>query len=81
MIHPEDASRLGIADGDWTIVESRRGKIRIKAEVTPVIRRGCLYVPGGWAEANYNELAIADVIDPLSSQANYMTCLGRIRKG
>ena len=81
MIHPEDASRLGIADGDWTIVESRRGKIRIKAEVTPVIRRGCLYVPGGWAEANYNELAIADVIDPLSSQSNYMTCLGRIRKG
>ncbi len=80
MVCPEDAARLGISDGDWTVVESPRGRIRIKAEVTPVIGSGTLYVPGGWAQANFNELAIDEVIDPLSSQSNYMMCLGRIRK-
>jgi anaerobic selenocysteine-containing dehydrogenase len=80
MIHPDKAAELGIEHGDWTVVESPRGGIRIKAEVTRVIGPNCLYVPGGWAEANYNELGIDDAIDPISSQANYMMCAGRIRK-
>jgi len=80
MIHKNKAAELNIADGDWVVVESPRGRIRIRAEVTPAIRPEWLYIPGGWAEANYNELGIDAVIDPLSSQANYMTCLGRIRK-
>jgi len=80
MIHPDKAAELGIQHGDWTVVESPRGSIRIKADVTLAIGPNCLYVPGGWAEANYNELGIEDVIDPISSQSNYMMCAGRIRK-
>jgi anaerobic selenocysteine-containing dehydrogenase len=80
MIHPDDASRLGIKNGDWTIIESPRGHIRIKAEVTQVVMPTMLYIPGGWEEANFNELGIDDVTDPISSQPNYMMCLGRIRK-
>lgn len=80
MIHPDRAAELGISHGDWTIVESPRGSIRVKAEVTHAVSPNCLYVPGGWAEANFNELGIDDVIDPISSQANYMMCAGRIRK-
>jgi anaerobic selenocysteine-containing dehydrogenase len=30
-IHPETAARLGIADGDWAWIETRRGRIRQKA--------------------------------------------------
>ena len=80
MINPKKAAELGIGERDWTIVESPRGGIRIKAELNRAIRPEWLYVPGGWNEANYNELGIDKAVDPVSSQANYMTCLGRIRK-
>ena len=70
-VHPERARDLGISDGALVRVVSPRGEIRIKAQLTPIIARGWLYVPGGWAEQNYNVLGIDDALDPISSQANY----------
>ena len=32
-IHPDTAKRRGIADGDWVIIESPRGKIRQRAKL------------------------------------------------
>ena len=52
----------------------------MRVEVTPILREDWIYVPGGWADANYNELGIDDALDPISSQANYTACLGRIEK-
>lgn len=80
LIHPETAEAYGLSDGDEAVIESPRGSIRMRVEVTRKLRPGQVYVPGGWASANYNELGIADAVDPISSQANYMTCMGRIRK-
>lgn len=74
------ARELGIHDGELVKVSSPRGSILIKAEPTPIIKRGWLYVPGGWADQNYNELGIDDALDPISSQANYTMCLGRVDK-
>jgi len=34
LIHPETAGRLGIADGDWTWIETRHGKARFKTAIT-----------------------------------------------
>lgn len=42
MIHPEDAQKEGIADGDFVCVESPRGKVDIKAFVTQEMRPGIL---------------------------------------
>ena len=80
MINPQKAAELGIVDGDLTVVESQRGKISLRAELNRAIQPNWLYVPGGWSDANYNELGIESDIDPVSSQANYMMCLGRIQK-
>ena len=74
------AAELGIDEGDLVKVSSPRGSIEIKATPTVIVRRDCLYVPGGWASANYNELGIDEALDPISSQANYTMCLGRIEK-
>ena len=57
-----------------------RGSTRVKAEPTPIIKRGWLYVPGGWRDANYNVMGIDDELDPISSQANYTMCAGRVDK-
>ena len=33
MIHPEDAARLGIADGDKVVLGNTRGEVRLHAQV------------------------------------------------
>lgn len=47
-IHPEDAARLGIADGDQVCCESRRGKVQATAEVSETVRTGMVTLPHGY---------------------------------
>ncbi|MFT5513009.1 MAG: formate dehydrogenase major subunit [Bacteroidia bacterium] len=42
MIHPSDAAKEGIADGEFVCVESPRGKVDIKAFVTDEMKPGIL---------------------------------------
>ena len=51
-----------------------------QSRADPIIKRGWLYVPGGWRDANYNVMGIDDELDPISSQANYTMCAGRVDK-
>ena len=78
LINPRKASELGIKNNDWVLVESPRGSIKLKAQLTETIAPTSVYVPGGWEEANYNVLGIEDDICAISSQANYMQCLCRV---
>lgn len=48
MIHPDDAQRLGIADGVEVEVSSRVGSIRVPAEVTDTVMPGVVSVPHGF---------------------------------
>ncbi len=58
-IHPKDAAKFGIHNGDLVEVKSRRGSSQFPALVTEAIARGVLFVPMHWgtlwadnAEAN-----------------------------
>jgi ferredoxin-nitrate reductase len=58
-IHPKDAAKFGINNGDLVEVKSRRGSSKFPALVTEAIARGVLFVPMHWgtlwadnAEAN-----------------------------
>ena len=42
MIHPDDARKEGIADGEFVCVESPRGKVDIKAKITDEVKPGIL---------------------------------------
>ncbi|WP_456453768.1 formate dehydrogenase subunit alpha [Thermococcus sp.] len=44
LMNPDDAGRLGIRDGDWVEIETRRGKIRMRAKLGN-IQRGVVAVP------------------------------------
>ena len=50
-IHPNTAGESGIKDGDWVIVESVRGKIRVKANLTFAVHPGVVMVAHGWGQA------------------------------
>lgn len=65
-MHPDAASRLGIDDGDKVRLSTRDGHIELGVRLTPEVRRDCLRLTHGWAEANANELTSLQHLDPLS---------------
>ncbi len=48
LIHPDEAARLGIEDDEWVYVESRYGRIKLKALRYAGIRRDCVCVAHGF---------------------------------
>ena len=47
-IHPKDAAKLGIADGEWVNVENQFGKCELKARVVPVVKPGAVHAQHGF---------------------------------
>ena len=80
-IHPQLAEKLGIANGDLTTVESRRGEITLPAMVVTTIRPDTVFVPYHWpGKRSINQLTIS-AQDPISKIPEYKVCAVRVRKG
>jgi anaerobic selenocysteine-containing dehydrogenase len=47
-VHPDDAERLGLADGGRAAVRSERGSVEVAVEVTDAIMPGVVSIPHGW---------------------------------
>jgi assimilatory nitrate reductase catalytic subunit len=76
-VNPEDARRYGLSPSDYAIVESRRGKMRARVNVTHVVQPGQVFVPMHYADAN--QLTFA-AFDPYSRQPSYKHCAVQIHK-
>ena len=83
-IHPDDAERLGLADGAGAVVRSAAGSLEAPVEVTDGIMPGVVSIPHGWghdadgvrmgvasahAGVNSNVLADESAVEPLSGNA------------
>jgi assimilatory nitrate reductase catalytic subunit len=79
-MHPRLAKKLGIADGDWTRVESRRGNATLRAAVVSTIRPDCVFIPYHWGgRKSANQLTIS-AQDPVSKIPEYKVCAVRVAK-
>lgn len=79
-LHPRLAKSLGVADGDWVEVASRRGSITVRAFVVSTIRPDTVFVAYHWAGAkSINRVTIA-AQDPISKIPEYKACAVRVRK-
>jgi assimilatory nitrate reductase catalytic subunit len=79
-MHPQLAEKLGIKDGDWTRVESRRGDLTLRAQVVTTIRPDTIFIPYHWpGRKSANQLTIA-AQDPISKIPEYKVCAVRVRK-
>ncbi|MEC4271871.1 molybdopterin-dependent oxidoreductase [Adlercreutzia sp. R25] len=47
-IHPEDAAARDIHDGEWVVIENEIGKCQMRAEVTPIVKKGMAQADHGW---------------------------------
>ena len=65
-IHPVTAKKYDIIQGELIGVETPRGMIKIKANVTKDIKEGVISIPHGWATANVNILLDCTMRDPIS---------------
>jgi assimilatory nitrate reductase catalytic subunit len=75
-IHPADAAGLGIEPGRAVVVESRRGRARALAFVSPTVPRGHVFLP--MHDEATNRLTL-DAFDPYSRQPAYKACAVRVR--
>jgi anaerobic selenocysteine-containing dehydrogenase len=84
QLHPDDAARLGLADGDPAVVRSRVGEVTVPVELTDGIVPGVVSIPHGWghdvegvqlrvaaehAGVNSNVLADEEAYDAISGNA------------
>ncbi|MFF9487254.1 molybdopterin oxidoreductase family protein [Streptomyces sp. NPDC014676] len=83
-LHPEDAARLGVRDGQPVRIKGAGGEVTAPAEVTDAVRPGVVSLPHGWGHdrpgtrtrhaaadpgANVNQLLDGSLLDPLSGNA------------
>jgi len=78
-IHPETAAAYGVQDGAPVIVESPRGRIEMRAQLTDAILPGTVSVLHGWSEANANRLTDHAACDPVFACPPLRASLCRIR--
>ncbi|MGW5113563.1 molybdopterin-dependent oxidoreductase [Nocardia sp. NPDC004123] len=83
-VHPDDASKLGVADGDWVEVASRRGRAALPAVVTDRVRPGTTFAPFHWNDLFGEYLAVNavtnDAVDPISHQPEFKVCAVTLAK-
>jgi assimilatory nitrate reductase catalytic subunit len=74
------AKRLGIADGDMVSVTTRRGEIRVPAQVVKTIRPDTVFVPYHWPGKKAANLLTNRALDPISKIPEYKVCACRVAK-
>ncbi|WP_255192837.1 formate dehydrogenase subunit alpha [Natronobeatus ordinarius] len=76
-VHPNDAERYGIEDGDEVTIRSRRGEITVKAQVTEDIKEGVIWTTPHFAAASANKLT-NDVLDERAKIPEYKAAAAEI---
>jgi anaerobic selenocysteine-containing dehydrogenase len=79
-INTNTAKDLDIADGDWVVVESAKGSIKLQAKLTPDIHPKVLSLQHGWVEANANILTDDEQHDPISGYPAFKAISCQVRK-
>jgi ferredoxin-nitrate reductase len=61
-IHPDDAAKRGIFDGDLVEISNARGSVKVAAKLTTDVRRGLVCLPMHWGKIAGNDAARANNI-------------------
>ncbi|MEV6400350.1 molybdopterin oxidoreductase family protein [Streptomyces sp. NPDC051907] len=84
QVHPDDAARLGLQDGEPARIAAEGGEVEAPVEITDAVRTGVVSLPHGWGHdrpgtrmsvaaarpgVNVNQLLDGRRLDPLSGTA------------
>ena len=78
QLHPDDAERLRIGEGDRVEIRSRRGRAVLPAMLDEAVRPGVCFAPMHWADAFAPDVAVNavtnDAVDADSLQPEFKVC-------
>ena len=77
-IHPRDAKRVGIGDGEEVRVESRRGELEGRAALTEAVREGEIFVPFVKLRDSAANFLTNRAFDPSAKIPEYKVCAVRV---
>jgi predicted molibdopterin-dependent oxidoreductase YjgC len=78
-INPADAVAWGFRDGDWALVSSRRGSVKIKVRATGRSPRGTVFASFSFANVPVNNLT-GSGYDPTTHTAELKVCPVRVER-
>jgi len=76
-IHPGNAYKLGVEDGQMVEIVTRRGRVRARAMISRQVRRNAIWMPFHFPEARTNYLT-TDAGDAVTGTGEYKVCAARI---
>lgn len=77
-IHPILAEKLGVRDGAWTTVETRRSAVTLQAHVVRTIRPDTVFVPYHWPGRRSINRCTISAQDPVSKIPEFKVCACRV---
>ena len=84
-IHPTDAEKEQVDDGDWVQIETPKGVIEMKAKISQVVHQGSVRIAWGWGDYNprynLNSLTDDERRNPITGTPSNRTFMCRISKG
>jgi anaerobic selenocysteine-containing dehydrogenase len=95
QVHPDDAARLGLADGDRAQIESDTGAVTAAVELSDAVMPGVVSLPHGFGQSetrdtlrvagaldapNANVLNSVAALDPLSGTAALNSATVRVTR-
>ncbi len=78
-VNPVDADVLGVSQGEFLTVTSRRGSIKVKARVSKIVPPNVVFIPFHYSEAAAN-LLTSDAMDPICKIMEAKVCAVQITK-
>ncbi|MCC6524972.1 MAG: molybdopterin-dependent oxidoreductase, partial [Polyangiaceae bacterium] len=79
-VHPEDAARLGLADGERVRVTSRRGAVEAPVRLDPGLSPGLVFMTLHFPDDVDTNALTHDASDPKSGTSEFKACAVRIDK-
>ena len=78
-VAPQDAARLALANGEFVLVQTRRGQIKIKVLVTERVPAGVIFIPFHFVECAANVLT-NPALDPKAKIPEFKVCAAKLEK-
>ena len=79
-LHPDDAARLGLAQGDAARVVSRRGAVEAPVRLDPGLRPGLAFLTLHFPDEVATNLLTIDSYDPKSGTAEFKATAVRVER-
>jgi assimilatory nitrate reductase catalytic subunit len=77
-VHPDTAAGAGLANGDWSLVISRRGETSARVRCVASMRPDVVFLPFHFPGAQRANLLTNPALDPISRMPEFKVCAVRL---